>query len=691
MGAAQVDYSFPVRAAPPPGYPADPVPDRYAPEPFALDFAARRQAFLDHIRRNPAPASLKAPYYEMARLAAGGRPHEGIFHAALDYINARKDCADFVLHAILRLCYQFADRLEVALLDRARQTVLGFKYWPDEACQRHDRQERDSRDSMCTWTENHQILFASAAYLAGQLFPDEVFPNSGQTGGEKMVIHHPRILRWLDLRFRTGFSEWLSNVYYDEDLTALTNLVDFCQDGEIRQRAAMVLDLLLFDLALNSFQGVLGCSHGRSYEAQKKWAAAEDVADTQKLLFGRGRFSLRDNMSAVCLALSEGYRAPRVLYEIANDLDRAEMVNRQRHGIRLAEAERWGLGFDNLEDGMVFLSLEAYTHPRTINFFARMLDTFDWWENVFFAPFKARQRLIKGARRLGLLPLVARLFERDITRNTREEVHVYTYRTPDYLLSSAQDYRRGYGGDQQHIWQATLGADAVCFTTHPARREGPSPNYWTGSGTLPRVAQVENVVLAVYNVDTRPGLYVTNRQRFTHAWLPRDRFDEVIEQNGGPAASAGGPAASAGWIFARRGDGYLALRSQQPYHWQTEPGEDKGREVVAPGKQNIWICELGRRAVDGGFGDFMQRIAGAELSFRRLHVGYHSPSQGWLEFDWRGPLRQDGRDVLLGGYPRYDNPYARVRFPAKEVVISQDDHWLELDWQTVKRRASSFI
>ena len=26
---------------------------------------------------------------------------------------------------------------------------------------------------------------------------------------------------WLDLRFHTGFSEWLSHVYYDEDLTAL--------------------------------------------------------------------------------------------------------------------------------------------------------------------------------------------------------------------------------------------------------------------------------------------------------------------------------------------------------------------------------------------------------------------------------------------------------------------------------------
>ena len=54
---------------------------------------------------------------------------------------------------------------------------------------------------------------------------------------------------------------------------------------------------------------------------------------------------------------------------------------------------------------------------------------------------------------------------------------------------------------------------------------------------------MENLVLAVYNVDTRPGLYVTNRLRFTHAWLPCERFDEVIEEEG--------------WILARRGDGYI--------------------------------------------------------------------------------------------------------------------------------------
>jgi len=55
----------------------------------------------------------------------------------------------------------------------------------------------------------------SAAYLAGGLYPDEIFSNSGETGRQKVELNRKRILRWLDLRFHTGFSEWLSHVYYE--------------------------------------------------------------------------------------------------------------------------------------------------------------------------------------------------------------------------------------------------------------------------------------------------------------------------------------------------------------------------------------------------------------------------------------------------------------------------------------------
>jgi hypothetical protein len=653
----------------PPDYPFGPTPDEFSTEPFTDDFENRRRAFFEHILKNPAPTNPKAPWHELARLAAGATPHHGILSAALDYIDARYDCADYSLHAFLRILYQYKNhlRLDEELVERARKTIVSFKYWPDEPGQ----------DSMCTWTENHYILFASAGYLAGQLFPDVTFTNAARCGDEMMAIFRPRILRWLDLRFLTGFSEWLSHVYYDEDLTALLSLVDFCKDEEIQRRSTMLIDLILFEMAVNNFAGVFGSSHGRSYEPMKKWAAQESTTDTQKLLFGRGIFACNDNMSAASFALSLRYRMPAVIYAVANDTRRAELLQRQRIGICIDQADWWGLKPDNFENGMQLLTLEAYLHPRTARLFVKMLNHYRWWENPRFKPFQERRRLLQFLSATRLLPAVSRYYRYDVCRNTREQANLYTYRTPDYMLSSAQDYRKGYGGDQQHIWQATMGPGAVCFTTHPARHIGPPPNYWTGSGSLPRVAQVKNVLIAVYHITRFPALYSPNELEFTHAWLPRDQFEEVVERDG--------------WIFARLGNGFLALLSQNPYQWHDLPGEDQGREILVNGKNNIWICELGRKEVDGEFSAFISKILAAEVMYNGLNVSYQSPSQGHLQFGWKEPLRQDGRLISQAEYPRYASPYVQADFQSEMITIQLDGKKLELDWTIGRRIASSFL
>lgn len=643
--------------------------DAFAVAPFAPTFNERRKAFLDFQVRSPG----NGPYSELVCIAMGQMPEEQLIVRALDKMDARQDCADFGMHGILRLLFQFGDSplLSDELLAHARESLLKFKYWPDEP----------GIDSMCTWSENHHILFSAGGYLAGQLFPDAVFSNSGQTGREKMAVCRPRILRWLELRFRTGFSEWLSHVYYDEDLVAVINLVDFCQDEEVAQKAAIVADLLLVDMALNSYHGVFGATHGRSYENSKKWARKESTGSAQKLLFGMNRFTT-GSMSATCVALSEKYRMPAVIYEIATDAKRPEMLNRQRMGIRLRDAKKWGLDRTRIEDGMTFLTFEAYSHPTTINLMLRMMDEYKWWDNEFFSGFRERKKLIDTARRLRAMPLVALRYKKDLTRNMREEVNIYTYRTPDYMLSSAQDYREGYGGDQQHVWQATLGPDAVCFTTHPAQYDREeiaygSPGYWTGSGTLPRVAQLKNTAIILYRVSTKPGLYLTNKLFFTHAWLPRDCFDEVVERDA--------------WLFARKTDGYLALWSQQPVHWQDEQGENKERELIADGKENIWICELGRRATDGAFEEFMSHIRAASVKTDGLTVQYDSPSQGRLRFGWREAFRQNGKRVELDDFPRYGNPYCEASFPGGEITLRHDNEWLRLNWDNLERNSSGNV
>ncbi|MGD8405617.1 MAG: hypothetical protein PVJ21_18305 [Anaerolineales bacterium] len=694
---ASPDYAIHPQGDPPPDYPTTPHPDSFQPAPNESTYDQRRSDYIAHVLKNPAPQNTKPVWYELVRMAGGGRPHEGIIFSSLDFIDARKDCSDFVLHGILRLLYQETreQRPETSqpipnplasesLLSHAKQTVLNFKYFPNES----------GIDSLCTWTENHYILFTSAAYLAGQLYPDEVFANSGESGKQKVELNRKRILLWLDLRFRTGFSEWLSHVYYDEDLTALLSLYDFAQDDEIRRKAKMVIDLLLLDMALNSFKGVFGSTHGRAYENTKKWASNEGTTDTMKLLFGMGIYSAFDNMSAPAFALS-GYRVPKVIENIATQPPSGSphflrkwgerqrgVENRQRIGIKLAEMEKWGLHPDNFEDGMLYLTLEAYLHPRTIANTLEMFNTCNWWENSFLDDFKPYRGLLSTLNAVGGLPLLARLLEWDVCRNTREEVNIYTYKTPDYMLSTAQDYRKGYGGDQQHIWQATLRPDAVCFTTHPAKIEGVTPNYWAGSGLLPRAAQYKNLTIAIYNIKKIPALYVPIRHFFTHAWLPKDKFDEVIERDG--------------WIFACKDNGYLALHSQNPYFWNTKDlnhkyfafrrnEEDFDREIVVPGKQNIWLCQLGRKDDDGSFEGFIDAISSAELTFSGLNVEYRSPGNGVVRFGWKGAFTVDNVEIQLHDYPRYDNPYVQAEFDPSEIKVTAGDHELYLNWKTGER------
>lgn len=665
----------------PENYPNEAQPDSFITEPRGMSFAERKQEFFAHVLRNPAPVNTKATWYELIRMAAGEAGHEGVIHSALDYIDARKDCADFVHHGIIRLLYQFDPRRQNALdlkhppsedlLERSKQATLNFKYFPNEP----------GIDSMCTWTENHYILFTSTAYLSGQLYPDEVFTNSGETGREKMDINRPRIMRWLDMKFRGGFNEWLSHVYFDEDLAALLSLYDFVEDEEIRARVEMVIDLILLDMALNSFKGVFGSTHGRSYENTKKWASNEGTTDTMKLLFGMGTYSGFDNMGAAAFALSK-YRMPPVMVDIAQDREKT-YTNRQRAGFRVEDAAKWGLDYESVESGMVFYQNEAYLHPLTADLTIKMFDEFNWWENDFFPEFRPYRGFLYTLRKLGLSPAFARLLEKDICRNMRDEPNLYTYRTPDYMLSTAQDHRAGYGGDQHHIWQATLGPDAVCFTTHPAKIKGRSPNYWAGSGLLPSAAQYKNLTIAIYDIKKLfPALYVPIKHFYTHAWLPKDKFDEVVEKNN--------------WIFARKGTGYLALRSMQPWFWNEKDavcdgiefrhtGEEYGREVIARGKQNVWLCQMGREADDGSFDAFMDAICAAKLTFGDLRVEFDSPGNGVVRFGWKSAMTVDGAEVQLHGYPRYDNPYVLAEYDPQQIHVETNEYSLRLDWTKLQR------
>jgi hypothetical protein len=603
--------------------------------------------------------TLGAPnlFTQIARMELGEGPLDpGVVEETLEFVNSRLDCSDFRVAGLIRILYQYAESplLDESLLNAIIRTVLDFKYWIDEP----------GKDSMCYWSENHQILFHSAEYLAGQLLPDELFSNSGLRGWQHAYKARPRIERWLECRFYMGFSEWHSNVYYDKDLAAVLNLADFAADEDIAIRAAMIADLILFDIAVNSHEGIFGVSHGRTYAGYVTGGWNDITACSSKLMSGEGIYNSRGNMSAVTLATSYNYRPPEVLQSIGADHPE-ELVNRERMGIHFCDASTYGLTFEDSESGMFWWGMGAYADWRVVDLTFQMLEEWDLWENDFFGPAK----LFRPLWERGWLPYLSWLLNDVTSGSVLSQVNTYTFRTPDYMLAAAQDQRHGELGYQQHAWQATIDRDAVVFSSHPGSYDAETPGYWTG-GWMPKVVQERNVVIAIYEWKPSSMIFPRVVIPYTHAYVPRYAFDEMYQCDH--------------WTFCRKGDAYLALYSDRATRW-AEEGEWAGVDLIADGTPNVWICEMGSRRMNGSFDRFMDDIEKAFVCVMGTCVTYHSPGVGRMHVSLITPLRVDWRVVKVDEYPRYDNPYAYHEFGDNPLEIAFQNRSLYLDFDRPER------
>ena len=175
------------------------------------------------------------------------------FTTAIQVIDARRDCSDFVLAALLRMkMLNLCTPEESAEIRRAS---LGFRYWMDEP----------GNDAMCFNSENHTLLFHGCQLLAGLLYPEDIFSNSGHTGREQAALALPRIREWLDKVEARGFEEFNSGTYMPITIAAMLNVVDFSGDEKLSARMAAQIDRILRDLAQHSFGGGVISPQGRVY------------------------------------------------------------------------------------------------------------------------------------------------------------------------------------------------------------------------------------------------------------------------------------------------------------------------------------------------------------------------------------------------------------------------------------------
>jgi hypothetical protein len=688
------------------------------------------------------------------------------------------DTADFHANYVLRFFarFQSAPGIPAWLLVDIRLALTHFKYWLTE-------RESPREEEMTFWSENHQILFATAATLAGQLLPNEDFGANRQhtvKGRDLALSAQARLHAWLDRRLRYGFSEWNAPGYYNEDFPPLFNLLDFCSDATIVRKASMVLDLLVFDLARFTCRGSFGTTAGRAYWEHKAYGWDQVVGDTIEILFGsRGTFMAKEE-SAVALATS-AYDVPEVLLAIGLDRlagDREEPFrDRSRVSVDLDEG---AVGVSSLDDGVFWWGLMAYFAAETLDLTQRLVNAhpklgatnpfrvlgyvsdsafMQLIENALVAAggMTAGGALLPAAAALpfplnlavgavGLAALGAGLESivgvlEDVTsfvasafnaitnflgitedeppkipksklREVFEQMlsafnagsilsraNLVTYSNGDTLLASVQRHRVGQIAFQKHPWQATLDCEACVWTSSPllapeltsganafgrflgdlaalrpteALFDLPLPavgltqpfghdglTYWTGSLSLPFVAQDGAALIATYDM---PSLQTASSAAMTHAWFPREKFSawNQLDASGGT------------WTFGRKDEGFVALFSAVPVRWNEDHGSAwLGKELRADGSRNAWICVVGNEHEYGTYENFMQTVLASPLSIvgvrtaRPLRCEFAAPAIVSGRVQRRrlavehatGVVTLDGDPLEADGFARFENRY----------------------------------
>ena len=241
-------------------------------------FQGRQADFLRIATQNPPSGSLTNAIAHFARAeqdssfrvdpaAVKAADFDSLFH---DFDTLR-DTTDFDMLYMLNLWEGYRDHLSPEVRQAFERAMHRFKYWYTEPT------TKGVVDNRWYWSENHRIIYHTLEYLAGAAFPADEFTNDGRLGAQHRDTARALIEKWLDEKVRFGWSEWHSDVYYQKDATPLLTLVEFAPDPEIAQRAAMVLDLLLVDIALHVSHGNFGATHGRSYMKDKSTALDQDT------------------------------------------------------------------------------------------------------------------------------------------------------------------------------------------------------------------------------------------------------------------------------------------------------------------------------------------------------------------------------------------------------------------------------
>lgn len=286
------------------------IPEKVRSEISKVDPTTWRDEVISHVAQLH-PSSARALAKQM--FDAKSKLERADLLPALKMITSRADCADFEAIGLVHVLHRIPTELWAdGLRDEVETTLLDFKYWI----------EQPGFDAMCYFTENHQFVWHTAEHLIGDYFADRTFNNANITGRKHSHHGEGMALDWLKRKLEGGFSEFDSNAYLAIDTLALVSLVEFSPSQELCSFAEALLDKLLFSLAANSWRGIHGAAHGRSYTTTLRSSRFEETAPIMWALWGMGALNAAV-LPVTTLITAQRYQVPAIIPKIAQALDQS--------------------------------------------------------------------------------------------------------------------------------------------------------------------------------------------------------------------------------------------------------------------------------------------------------------------------------------------------------------------------------
>ena len=601
---------------------------------------------------------------------------------AIERIDIREDCADFTACGLIRFYLENEHRLADENKQEIKNCLTGFKYWMDQYDGR--------KDSMCHWSENHQILFATTEYLAGCEWPDATFAD-GKSGEEHVAMAKERIEAWMYQRYYYGFNEYYSNNYYPEDIAPMANFIQFArdEDADMVSHMTMIMDIIWIDIATQSYKYVdesgktqyaFVSASGRMYMDNK---SSDDTGNRLRpyidLVLGNGEdYKTNSNRFFVCFrrmyeARVNGepvYELPEVIKQIFND-SASKQIIKSSNGITITELEEDGFIGQDVDQIMMQMGMEAFSNKEVIDNSITYLRRNKLFNNEFLNDFKLVNIWpLTLTKTLGGL---SGLLNPSTNGKAIQRANVYTYQTPYYSMSTAQEHFAGDYADQHQINVSTLGSDLSVYTAQP-KRNSTRGQYWEGYGRLPYSVQDENVNVSIYTIPDKKGMLEPHIVEYTHAYFPVGLFDEVNTDY-----------LNEGYIFGCKGNAYIMLHALADGEGKLAfkndmPGvsaeqiandlskiKDSVRELIEAsddqrydlifegGETHAWITELGSVADNGSFESFIADMLDNEYSFDGTTVTYTTGDKSFdVKYDEYFKLNGE---VVDTNYARYENDY----------------------------------